>query len=165
MQTGWNHIALPLEPLVPYTAQDVCHEINSQGGNALEIDRWHNGGWEGHICGLPFNNFDLVLGASYFIKSGSESSWIIEGYEVIEPVSLDLQIGWNSIAIPHTQGYTASSLCDDIISQGVTAVEIDRWHNGGWDGHICGLPFNDFDIERGVGYFVKATSSGTIIVQ
>jgi hypothetical protein len=73
-----------------------------------------------------------------------------------------LQIGWNSLSLPHTDGYTAGSLCDEIISQGVTAVEIDRWYTGGWDGHICGLPFNDFDIERGRGYFVKTTSSGTV---
>jgi hypothetical protein len=162
LQSGWNNIGLPLEPVRPLTASELCHDINAQGGNVTEIARWHNGGWEGHICGYPFNDFALELGSDYFIKSNTSSSWITLGYQVTEAVPLTLQIGWNSIAIPHTDGYTAQSLCDEIISQGVTAVEIDRWHNGGWDGHICGLSFNDFAIERGVGYFVKATSSGTV---
>ena len=163
LQNGWNHISLPVEPTtMPLTAEEVCNDINAQGGNALEIDRWHASGWEGHICGLPFNNFELLLGSSYFIKSGSQSTWEIEGYQVTEPLSLTLHVGWTSIGIPHTDLYTADTLCDEIIAQGVTAVEIDRWHNGGWQGYICGLPFNHFQIERGVGYFIKSSSAGTV---
>jgi hypothetical protein len=37
----------------------MCDEIISQGGDVAEIDRWYASGWDGHICGLPFNNFDL----------------------------------------------------------------------------------------------------------
>ena len=163
LQNGWNHISLPVEPTtMPLTAEEVCNDINAQGGNALEIDRWHASGWEGHICGLPFNNFELLLGSSYFIKSGSQSTWEIEGYQVTEPLSLTLHVGWTSIGIPHTDLYTADTLCDEIIAQGVSAVEIDRWHNGGWQGYICGLPFNQFQIERGVGYFIKSSSAGTV---
>ena len=163
LQSGWNHISLLLNPISTLLmAGDVCHDINAQGGDVIEIDRWHNGSWEGHICDQQFNNFELILGSEYFIKSNTSSSWTIEGYQVTEPLSLTLQIGWNSISIPHTDVYNASSLCDEIISQGVTAVEIDRWHNGGWEGHICGLPFNHFPIERGTGYFVKTSSAGTV---
>ena len=147
---------------MPLTAEEVCNDINARGGNALEIDRWHASGWAGHICGLPFNNFELLLGSSYFIKSGSQSTWEIEGYQVTEPLSLTLHVGWTSIGIPHTDLYSAHTLCDEIIAQGVTAVEIDRWHNGGWQGYICGLPFNHFQIERGVGYFIKSSSAGTV---
>ena len=162
LELGWNHISLPLEPVTPYTAESVCDEIISQGGDVAEIDRWHAGGWDGHICGLPFNDFDIELASDYFIKSSTVSTWTIEGFQVIEPVSLSLQIGWNSIGLPHADGCTAEELCQEIIGQGVTAVEIDRWYAGGWDGHICGLPFNDFTIERGKGYFVKAASAGVV---
>ncbi|MGB0384969.1 MAG: fibronectin type III domain-containing protein [Ardenticatenaceae bacterium] len=162
LQAGWNHTSLSLEPLVGYSAQTLCDQINEQGGDAVEIDRWHNGGWEGHVCGLPFNDFDLVLGESYFIRSNSASNWSIAGRRVTEALPLTVQTGWNSIAIPHTDSYTAESLCDDMISQGVDVVEIDRWHNSGWQGHICGVPFNNFDIERHTGYFIKSNSSGTM---
>jgi subtilisin-like proprotein convertase family protein len=162
LDASWNHISLPLAPLVAYSAESVCDEIDAQGGNTAEIDRWHNGGWDGHICQLTFNDYPLALASSDFIKSNTPTTWIIEGVEVSVPVPLDIQVGWNSIGIPHTDAYSAESLCQEIIDQGVTAVEIDRWYASGWSGHICGLPFNDFNIERGVGYFVKASSSGTV---
>ena len=162
IEPGWNHLALPLDPVTAYSAESVCDEINNQGGHAVEIDRWHNGGWEGHICGYPFNDFSLVLGSDYFIKSNNVSNWTIKGTVVSTSVTLTLQVGWNSIGIPHTDAYSAESLCNDIINQGVTAIEIDRWYASGWDGHICGLPFNNFNIERGTGYFVKTSTSGTV---
>ncbi len=37
----------------------------------------------------------------------------------------------------------------------VKALEVDRWINGGWDAHIYQLPFNNFSISEGNGYFVK----------
>jgi hypothetical protein len=111
---------------------------------------------------LPFNDFSLTLGSGYFVRGNAASTWSIEGWAVTTPISLSLQIGWNSIGLPHSDGYTAESLCNEIIAEGVSAVEIDRWYAAGWDGHICGLPFNDFPIERGEGYFVKAGSAGTV---
>ncbi|MBC8422445.1 MAG: VCBS repeat-containing protein, partial [Chloroflexi bacterium] len=44
LQIGWNHISLPLEPLTSYTAEGVCDEIISQGGDVTEIDRWYASG-------------------------------------------------------------------------------------------------------------------------
>ena len=161
IQIGWNHISLPLVPLTPYTAEGVCNEINRRGGDVVEIDRWYAGGWDGHICGLPFNDFNIKLGSDYFIKSNAVSIWTIEGYEVMTPVQLCIQVGWNSIGIPHTDAYTTESLCEQINAQcgDGTVVECDRWYAGGWDGHICGLPFNDFPVEIGTGYFVKAAKA------
>jgi hypothetical protein len=45
--------------------------------------------------------------------------------------------------------------------QAGTAVELDRWINGGWEGHRCGLPPNDFPLEPGVGSFVRLTRPAT----
>ncbi|MGB0384991.1 MAG: peroxidase family protein [Ardenticatenaceae bacterium] len=157
---GWNFIGLKVD--ASYTGPEVCNEVNSQGGNLAEIDRWHNGGWQGHVCGRPFNVFDLELAQGYFLKSNQASTWTIQGPRVSTPLPLPLQAGWNSISVPHTDGYTAKTLCDEIISQGVTALEIDGWINGGWLGHVCGRPFNNFDIEPGLAYFVKSSNAGTV---
>lgn len=48
---------------------------------------------------------------------------------------------------------------DEIRSQSGDAREFCRWQNGGWDCHVDALPFNNFDIELGRGYFVRATTS------
>ena len=164
LNSGWNKIALPLVPTMPYSAESICNELTSQGGTVAEIDRWEAAGWSGHICGLPFNDFLLQLAAGYFVKANASSSSSIEAPPVTTAQSFNLQIGWNSISVPHTDGYTAETLCDDIITQGISNIdlEIDRWHNGGWQGHPCGLPFNQFPIERGQGYFIKTSSPGTV---
>jgi hypothetical protein len=161
---GWNQIALPVGPLMAYDAEELCRKIEQQGGDPAEVDRWYAGGWEGHICGKPFNNFTIDLGAGYFVKSSGVSTWTVGGFQITDPVPIDLQTGWNSVSIPHTNTYTAESLCNAVIAQGVAAVEIDRWYAGGWEGHICGKPFNDFAVETGSGYFIKADSAGQVIL-
>ncbi|MGB0386144.1 MAG: choice-of-anchor B family protein [Ardenticatenaceae bacterium] len=157
LNQGWNKIGLSVEPTSPIMAESLCAEI----GNIVEINRWHAGGWDGHICGQTFNNFTLEINNGYFVHSDAVATWSIEGLPINSP-TLDLQIGWNSISLPHTDGYTAESLCDEIIDQGVTAVEINRWYAGGWDGHICNQSFNDFAINPGKGYFIKSTSAGPV---
>ncbi|MGB0385397.1 MAG: choice-of-anchor B family protein [Ardenticatenaceae bacterium] len=157
LRLGWNKISLAVQPTSPITAESLCAEIDS----IVEIDRFINGGWQGHICGQPFNNFTLGMNSGYFIKSDAVATWSVEALPVSSS-TLHLEIGWNSISLPHTDGYMAETLCDEIIAQGVMAVEIDRWDAGGWEGHICGQTFNDFAINPGEGYFVKTSSAGTV---
>jgi hypothetical protein len=159
---GWNLISLPVEPIVALDAEGLCEEIQDQGGEAVEVDRWYAGGWEGHICGLPFSNFPIELGLAYLVRSNVASQLKLGGYQVNDAVPLDLNIGWNTVSVPHTGTYTGETLCTEIGDQGVTALEIDRWQAGGWEGHICGLPFNDFAIETGRGYLLKAGSAGEV---
>ena len=159
---GWNFLSLPVEPEPGYTAESLCTDMNGQGGAVLEVDRWYNDGWDGHVCGLPFNNFDIELGQGYFVKSAGQSTWNVGGVPASLGVPLHLGIGWSSISVPHSDVYTAETLCAEIQSQGVDAVEIDRWHHSGWEGNICGLALNDFAIERGGGYFVKTTDNGIV---
>ena len=76
---GWNLVALTSPPTYSVTAETVCGAINSANGpgTATEIDQWIDGGWSGHICGIPANNFNLPFGRGFFvrtIKSGSFTS-------------------------------------------------------------------------------------------
>lgn len=77
-----------------------------------------------------------------------------------------LSPGWNLLTLPllPASTTTAQSWLDAINSQGDQCSEINRWLNGGWDAHINNLPFNDFVVEPGKGYFLKcnATSQWTL---
>ncbi len=57
--------------------------------------------------------------------------------------------------------YLAQDMCDDISGDGCAPSEIIRYMReaGVWEIHICGLPFNNFPIENGKGYFVKSSDS------
>ena len=163
LDIGWNLIALSLEPHTPYTAESLCSKINSQGNNVVEIDRWHNGTWEGYILGLPFNNFDIELRSGYRIKCLSAGNWTQSG-SAISLLNIPLDIGWNSINIPFS-GYKAEDIGNEVNSQGGNLEKIERWHNGTWDGHIIGLPFNNFDIEQGKGYRLRCTTTSIWVVE
>jgi len=157
---GWNLITLPFEPINPIQAQSLLDLINGQGGDCSEIDRWLNGGWNAHIDGEMFNNFNIVTGEGYFIKCSQSSTWTLEGTPLSAGISLALIAGWNLIGVPYSaNSYTAQSLLDDINIQGGSCSEVDRWLNGGWNAHINGVSFNNFVILQDVGYFIKCSQA------
>lgn len=159
---GWNLITLPLTAINPYQAQSLLDSINNQGGACSEIDRWLNGGWEAHIGGELFNDFDISTGDGYFIKCTQNSDWTLEGSALTSSVTLNLDAGWNLVGVPYPEsGYQGQSLLDDINAQGGVCSEIDRWLNGGWDAHVDGLPFNDFSIVSDQGYFIKCSGASS----
>ncbi len=166
LSAGWNLVALPLQPLTPYQAQSLLDSINSQVNNCSELDRWLNGGWDAHINGLSFNNFDVMLGQGYFIRCTSAGNWSLPGYTLSAGVAISLQPGWNLVALPHPPSeYTAQSWLEGITSQGGACSEIDRWQNGGWNSFINGLPFNNFDIEPNRGYFIRCSRPSSFTPQ
>jgi len=161
---GWKLISLPIAPYSSYQAQSLLDDINSQGGNCTEVNRWLNGGWDPHISGLPFNNYDIDLGVGYFIRCDSSSGWNYQGENLVEVVSISLQPSWNLISVPYPLvTYTAQSLLDDINSQGGNCTEVNRWLNGGWDPYVYGLPFNDFSIDANQGYFIHCSSASNFL--
>lgn len=162
LASGWNLISLPISPTTGYTAESLATEINAQGGNCNEVDRWLNGGWDSHVKGLPFNNFAINLGAGYFVKCTQSSIWSIQGTPIIQAIPLNLYVGWNLVAVPYAPvSLTAESMLSEIGAQGGNCSEVDRWLNGGWDSHVKGLPFNNFSIDAGKGYFVKCAAQST----
>ena len=158
VQSGWNLISQPLNPSSTITAESLCVTL---GANVLEINRWNAGGWDSHICGLPFNNFNIDVGKGYFVRANGQVNWNAAGTGVSGLFSIEFSGGWNLISLPLGATYTAESLGDAINLQGGTCTEINRWYAGGWDSHIINLPFNDFTIQPGAGYFVKCQSASS----
>lgn len=156
---GWNFVSLPLRPSSSYTAESVCGEINAQSGSVTRIVRWHNGGWDPHVCGIPFNDFPIELGWGYLVRSDQAGDWVVDGQPITSGSSLDIDVGWNAIGLAPSSAYTAERFCADISSQGGSLEQVVRWHNGGWDPHVCNVPFNDFPLALGEGYFVKSETA------
>ena len=162
LSAGWNLIALPFSPTVNYLADGATAEITAQGGNCTEINRWLNGGWSAYVRGLPFNNFALAPGSGFFCKCTKPSVWSLTGYPIQQAGVIQLNAGWNLISISHSAApLTAQSLIAGINAQGGNCSEVDRWLNGGWNAYSAGLPFNNFAIESGQGYFVKCATSSS----
>ena len=79
LKPGWNLFALSGNPSKAVTAEDVCVSLTSAGGSgtASEIDKWEDGAWQGHICGLSPNNFLIELNRGYFVKVSRQVIWYL----------------------------------------------------------------------------------------
>jgi len=162
---GWNLVALRATPATSMTASMVCTALNAvAAGTAVELDRWVEAGWEGHRCGLPVNDFTLETGLGYFIRLARPVIWTYRGAVVIVPATLSLDTGWNLVGASAASGTpsVASEICTQLNSaQAGTAVELDRWVEGDWEGHPCVLPVHDFTLQAGQGYFVRLRRPAT----
>ena len=162
LQAGWNLISLPVEPAAPLTAEGLLRLINLQGGQATDVNRWQAGAWNTHVAGLPFNDFPLESGRGYFVKATRASTAIIQGRALTAATPSRWRqagIWWPSRPCPLAPRPRA--LLQSMASGGVKVVEIDRWNAGSWSAHLIGLPFNNFAIEPGAAYFVRASQAGT----
>lgn len=163
MMAGWNLISLQATPATAVTASVVCSALNATPGAAVELDRWVDGGWEGHRCGVAPNDFAIETGHGYFVRLTTPATWAYRGSVVQAAQTLSLSTGWNLVGPAAVSGYptTASASCATFNAVAGTAVEIDRWVAGGWEGHRCDLPPNDFSLQVGQGVFVRLTRPTT----
>ncbi len=77
-------------------------------------------------------------------------------------ISLDLYMGWNMVTVPLGNHWTAETLGQNI--SGCTTV---CWFNASsqtYVTHVMGIPYNEFPIQDGVGYFVYVTSDSYLNV-
>ena len=160
---GWNLITIPLVPLVEHTAESLMQEINIQGGLIATtlVMEWDGSGWEVHGLGLPFGDYAIKMGTGYFLHANKFFTWSMRGTKVIPPSELKLSYGWNGKTLPINQCYTAESLMQEINRQGGFTTVIMRWDGSGWEVHGLGLPFGDFPIEQGQGYFFYSNRRAT----
>lgn len=159
---GWNLVSLPISPTQSLTAERVAGAINAQGGNCTEVYRWVDG-WDSHIVGLPFNDFAVGPDTGFFLKCAKAGTWSLQGSPLTQARPITLNAGWNLIALSYLPSpLTAESLGDGINAQGGSCTEVNRWTDG-WDPHINGLPFNDFNIELGKAYFIKCAQASTYV--
>ena len=160
LANGWNLVSLQGSPIQPLSAEEVCVSLNrAQPGAAVELDRWEAGGWEGHVCGVPPNDFVLEPMRGYFIRVNRPVTWAYDADPIRVAGTRALSVGWNlvGIATPVTSGLTVAQTCTTIDAKygAGTAVEFAQWRSGGWEGHRCGLPPNNFTLVDGNGYFVR----------
>jgi kexin len=79
LEAGYTLVALPLEPSPAdrYWAESAASEINAQGGEATQMIRYEGGQFWTHPVGTSVENFPLVPGRGYFLRSGKAGAWTV----------------------------------------------------------------------------------------
>jgi len=161
--TGWNLIGLPLVPVTPYTAESLGQAINAQGGNCERIQYWDGSEWITHIIGTSFGDYNIEVGKGYFLLCNSKSIFTMTGASIASS-AVSLHPGWNSISVPGPINAELAGI--QINSNGGSCDTIIYWSGGGWEGHMMGMPFGDFVLTPGNGYFIHcSTASAWDVVQ
>jgi hypothetical protein len=113
LNAGWNLIALPLAPVATITAPNLCAAINaaSGAGTAIEIDKFVDGGWVGHRCGIPPNPYALAAGQGYFVRVSKPTTWTVDGLPHDGKATHALQAGRNLIGLPGLAGRLDAPQC------------------------------------------------------
>lgn len=134
-----------------------------------EIQATANNGNGKGVVAAPADGLTTGFGWAYFNRLHvGATAWFIAAEHAYNPyfaniveVTMSLAAGWNLVTMPARPypSLTAESLLQAIAAQGGTCTEIDQWRNGGWDAHIGGLPFGNFPIEMGKGYFLRCNGS------
>ncbi len=166
LRGAWSFIGTRVVD-VGLNASGLCGKMLDVGApSSPEVHSFVGSAWEGHLCGVPVNDFNIDVSRSYFVRSELPTRWCEEGTTVFSPLAVNLAGSWNPISLPDWAdgAYTAASACQEINAQGGTAVEVDRYVNGAWQGHVCGFPFDDFPLVPGEGYFVRSISASTWLV-
>lgn len=146
-KSGWNLVALPLQPKTRYTAELMMKEIEG----ATRITRWDKDTqrYVSHIKALPINNFYIEQGEGYFVYVEKDSAFNLKG--VVPPsMSINLHQGWSLISVPVK--CFAEEVCN--MTEGTRMVMFNETTQF-LVTHIKYLPTNNFLTEKNKGYFVK----------
>lgn len=160
------------QPDISYnTAEKLLSLLSVKNIDAVNVERWLNGGWDGHVKGIPFNDFPIKPGQGYLLRVNNNPQTIHDKlpFTAINSSSYDVLPGWNFISIPSKTllnlgpKVTAETVCKSINSQNGSVSEINNHpastRSDYWLPYKCGSQKNDFAINDGEGYFVKASAS------
>lgn len=148
-ESGWNLVALPLQPKTRYTAELMMKEIEG----CTRITRWDRDTqrYVSHIKALPINNFYIEPGEGYFVYVEKDSIFNLKGIN-LPSLTINLHQGWSLISIPvkcfaeevcNITGSTKVIMFDETKQSLVTHIK------------YFPDPEKNFLTEKHKGYFVK----------
>ncbi len=158
------------------TAIDVdANTIAGTTDSTLDVQLWVHPGVTGSFVTVTpvsgawtadFNPFDLAAGdAGPAVQwdADGDATWVEWNIPTTATHSFSLSAGWNLITLPlqPVTPYNAETLLQAINAQGASCNEVDQWVTGMWESYPLGVPFGQFPINLGQGYFVKCTLPGS----
>lgn len=167
LSAGWDSIGLTVSKAnskANYKAEDLLVEFNTQlsssGSRATQIVRWNSGRQEFHTLGQQANNFNIIPGEGYQIRTTKGGGVTISGDQATVS-SISVNQGYASFSLPTVPDNmkTAEDLLQEMKKQGITANLISRWKDGRWNSHVINFPANNYQIEPGKGYLIRNTGA------
>lgn len=169
IKKGINIISFDYIPRInkdkPTKSSDLLKFLQKNGYTSKFMAYFDAGRWKGVLADdkeISGTDFAILPGRGYLLRSLTEGSIEIPGYDITDSVPLPLSSGWNLVGIHgYTRAYTAGTFIESINKmEGLTADNVSWWptSKGRYeglqvtDGKQYGL---DFPIIPFNGYFVR----------
>ncbi|MDD3661451.1 MAG: fibronectin type III domain-containing protein [Candidatus Dojkabacteria bacterium] len=132
---GFNFVSFPfLNEDIGTTAVEVLVNLNEvYGGSFYSIASYESGQWQvieqrGETI-YGSNDFQILPGKGYVIRSSADILVRLEGKGVAEPVPIGLIEGWNLVSVHGVgESYTAASVIDGVNLTGVVQADnLSEW--------------------------------------
>ena len=109
------------------------------------------------------NNFTILPGEAYFIKSINSGTASLVGYQYEGSLPLSLLPGWNLVNIYNqdVESYQAFDVLKQMEDQGVVADTLSKWENSKYNSVIYSDNMEygyDYKVFPTAGYFVRVLS-------
>ncbi len=166
MNVGWNLVGFPvfIKDRSERTAKGLLTSMNEQGFFATHIAKYSDGKW--HVLSYRKdeksyfgNDFELLPGEGYFIKSFNKGLFTIIGNKYTDSVPVQFAAGWNLVnVVRQGDGYTATSLLNALNTATMPADTVSDYSSGLYHNLVQqgGVVYgSDFDINESKGYFIR----------
>jgi hypothetical protein len=167
---GWSLVSFPLELQTEQsvsTAAELIRYANGNGGYITTVSAYRNGQWVTYSerDGQAYSNdFELLPGEGYFLKSDQSFLLKLRGKKVAETLPLELNHGWNLVGIvAPNESYTADSFLNHVQTQDINADIVSKWEYGIYYNYIVEDSIGygiDFNLYNTAGYFVRVDGEG-----
>lgn len=172
LNQGWNLVGFDVVSEKLTNASKVLAEMNLQTMKVTSISTFGEGKWQMYSLRVDEDgttqtfgeDFVIIPGKGYFVKSMSATEVTLEGQKFTESVPLSLINGWNLVNIQSpNRSYKASEMLDKCTEFEVDCDSFARYDSGLYDiivkdqGTLFG---NDFNIISNSGYFIRVKSGG-----
>ncbi len=160
-RTGLNAITLMESTIVQPGGTTTAEELTRRIPNCSVVYRWvsETQSYDGHVKGLPVNNFAVTAFEPYFVSVTTGCEWtqsgVLGGYLPYFHLITTDETDLNAIVYPPDMLHlkTAEELAQDIDHCKV----IYRWNaeTQAFEGHVKGLPVNNFKLKAWEVYLVS----------
>lgn len=175
---GWNTLSFPLvmnDSSTSYlkTASDLFMYFEIAGFTTTHVAAYRNQQFIFYSQRVDENkdirsygdNFDILPGEAYFLKTYDSGDLSIAGYEVTSSIPVTLNTGWNLVGLydNEKESLEAFKLLKSMQKDEIPADMLVRWINSRYDGVVLQDDTeygNDFSVFPTEGYWIRVTTEG-----
>jgi hypothetical protein len=171
---GWNAISIPMvmqgeNSSEISTADDLLKFINYRGIEVTGISAYRNGKFliyslrldnDGNFISFG-DNFNLIPGEGYFIRSWKSGNISLSGYKVEDSIPIKVNPGWNLVGISNSKisRFGGFDLINKMVAEGINASILSKWESGRYENIVLleGQRYgHDFFVYPTRGYWIQS---------